>query len=189
MEWDIVQWGQFYTVIMIGVALGMDAFSMGLGMGMIGIRRKTIAKISLIIGFFHIMMPLIGIVGGKLLSSVIGEVATLIGGVILCFLGANMLWGSFFKSGQKEMRTLQTSGFGLLLFAVVVSIDALSVGFSFGLFDVDKTVAALTFGVIGMIMAGLGLIIGRNLGGRIGSQYGEAMGGAILLAFGLKFLL
>ncbi|RKD23051.1 hypothetical protein BEP19_12560 [Ammoniphilus oxalaticus] len=188
MEWDIVQWGQFYTVLMIGLALGMDAFSMGLGMGIMGIRLKTIAKISLIIGFFHILMPLLGIAGGIFLSTFIGDIATLIGGVFLCFLGANMLWGSFFRAEQ-ESQIFQTGGFGLIIFALIVSLDALSVGFSFGLFDVDMTLAVLVFGAMGMIMAAAGLLLGKKLGDRISSHYGEAMGGAILLAFGLKFLL
>jgi len=186
VHWDVIQWGQFYTILMIGVALGMDAFSLGIGMGMMGVRLRTIGKVSAVIGFFHIIMPLLGIVCGIFLSSLIGNVATFIGGLILCFLGANMLWGSFFRG--EEAPTFQTRGLGLLLFALSVSLDALSVGFSFGLFDVDITLAVLMFGLLGMLMAGAGLFIGRKLGSRLGN-YGEAMGGAILLAFGIKFLL
>ncbi|WP_134702493.1 manganese efflux pump MntP family protein [Ammoniphilus sp. YIM 78166] len=186
MEWDIIQWGQFYTILMIGLALGMDAFSLGIGMGMIGIRLRTIAKISLIIGLFHILMPLVGIGSGKFLSSVVGDVATFIGGVILCFLGANMLWGSIF--GEEGERSYQTRGWGLILFALSVSIDALSVGLSFGLFKTDVWLAVVTFGVLGMLMTGSGLLLGKHVGNRLGG-FGEALGGIIILAFGVKFML
>lgn len=187
VHWDIIQWGQFYTILMIGFALGMDAFSLGIGMGMMGVRIRTIAKVSVVIGFFHVLMPLIGIGSGIFLSNVVGEVATFIGGLILCFLGANMLWRSFFGE-EEEARSFQTSGLGLVLFAISVSLDALSVGFSFGLFDVDIPLALFLFGIIGMFMSALGLLIGKRVAHRFGN-YGEALGGAILLAFGFKFLL
>lgn len=188
VHWDLIQWGQFYTVIIIGFALGMDAFSLGIGMGMMDVRLKTIAKVSLVVGLFHIIMPLIGIGSGIFLSSVVGDVASFIGGVILCFLGANMLWGSFFRSEEEPSTRYQTKGWGLILFAISVSMDALSAGFSFGLFDVDIMLAVLVFGVLGMFMAGTGLLLGKHVGHRLGG-YGEAIGGAIILAFGIKFLL
>lgn len=187
MQWDIIQWGQFYTILMIGFALGMDAFSLGIGMGMIGVRLKTIAKVSLVIGLFHILMPLIGIGSGIFLSKVVGDVAAFIGGMILCFLGANMLWGSFFREEESPGR-YQTRGLGLILFALSVSLDALSVGFSFGLFAVDIVMAVLMFGLLGMVMACSGLLLGRHVGPRLGG-YGEAVGGVILMGFGIKFLL
>lgn len=187
MQWDIIQWGQFYTILMIGFALGMDAFSLGVGMGMVGLRLRTIAKVSFVVGLFHVVMPLIGIASGMFLSKVVGNVAAFIGGLILCFLGANMLWGSFFREEDSNNR-YPTTGLGLVLFALSVSVDALSVGFSFGLFEVDMVMAILLFGLMGMVMACSGLLLGRHVGPRLGG-FGEAIGGAILMAFGLKFLL
>ncbi len=187
MQWDIIQWGQFYTILMIGFALGMDAFSLGIGMGMVGVRLRTIAKVSIVIGLFHVVMPLIGIASGMFLSRVVGDIATFMGGLILCFLGANMLWGSFFRDEDSNNR-YPTQGFGLILFALSVSLDALSVGFSFGLFEVDIVMAVLLFGLLGMVMACSGLLLGRHVGHRLGG-FGEAIGGTILMAFGFKFLL
>ncbi|RXT08688.1 manganese efflux pump MntP family protein [Ammoniphilus sp. CFH 90114] len=187
MEWDIIQWGQFYTILMIGIALGMDAFSLGIGMGMLRIRLRTIAKVSLLIGLFHVIMPLIGIGSGKFLSSVVGDVATFIGGLILCFLGANMIWGSIFQV-EGERTNYKTEGFGLLLFALSVSVDALSVGLSFGLFKTDIILAVLIFGIIGMAMTCCGLLLGKHVGHRLGG-FGEALGGVIIFAFGIKFML
>lgn len=187
MQWDIIQWGQFYTILMIGFALGMDAFSLGIGMGLVGLRLRAIAKVSIIIGLFHVVMPLIGIASGMFLTKVVGNVATFIGGLILCFLGANMLWGSFFREEDANNR-YPTTGLGIILFALSVSMDALSVGFSFGLFEVDVAMAVILFGLLGMLMACSGLLLGRHVGPRLGG-FGEAIGGAILMAFGLKFLL
>jgi manganese efflux pump family protein len=189
VAWDIIHWGQFYTIFIIGFALGMDAFSLGIGLGMIGVRLRTIAKVSIVIGFFHILMPLVGIAAGMFLSSYVGSIASFIGGLILCFLGANMLWGAVFRSDDQTERTFnQTKGWGLFLFALSVSIDALSVGFSFGLFEVDVPVAVFSFGLLGTVMSAAGLLLGRYVGDRLGSL-GEALGGVIILVFGIKFML
>jgi putative Mn2+ efflux pump MntP len=184
--WDIVQWGQFYTILMIGLALGMDAFSLGIGMGLVGLRSRSIAKISSLIGLFHTIMPLLGIFIGIFLSSAIGNVATFIGGVILCFLGANMLWNGVFPNEMNP--AFQPRGFGLILFSMSVSMDALSVGLSFGLFEVNIFLAVMMFGLLGMLLAGAGLMLGKHVGHRIGG-YGEILGGTILMSFGIKFLL
>jgi putative Mn2+ efflux pump MntP len=186
LGWDIVQWGQLYTILMIGLALGMDAFSIGIGMGMGGIRFLAIAKVSVLIGIFHTLMPLVGIGLGILLSSTMGKITTLLGGLILCFLGANMLWNGFFSGSESP--SFDARGAGLFLFAISVSMDALSVGFSFGLFEVNTVLAVIVFGLLGMILTMIGLLLGRRVGSRLGG-YGEMLGGTILMVYGIKFLM
>ncbi|ERI07002.1 hypothetical protein HMPREF0083_04899 [Aneurinibacillus aneurinilyticus ATCC 12856] len=187
LGWEALQWGELITLLMIGVALGMDAFSLGIGMGMRGIRLLTILKVSVTIGIFHIVMPLIGIGLGLFLTSYVGNVASYIGGLILVMLGVHMLWNVFF-SGEEKSPLLKTTFWGLLLFSFSVSLDALSVGFSFGLFRVNVLLAVLIFGVLGALLAATGLLVGRRVGGWLGG-YGEVFGALILLGFGLKFLL
>lgn len=170
---------------MIAVALGMDAFSLGIGIGMQGLTISQILKVSTTIGIFHIIMPLVGVAIGHYLSTMIGDVATVIGGSLLVFLGLNMIWSSF---AEKDGHSLnQIAGIGLLLLAFSVSIDALSIGFSLGLFSVDIWFAILLFGLMGGVMTALGLSIGTKIGHWLG-EYGEIFGGIILLVFGIKFL-
>jgi len=57
------------TVFLIAVALGTDAFSMAVGVGLCGITRKKIFLISFVIALFHIFMPL----GGLLLGTWLGK--------------------------------------------------------------------------------------------------------------------
>lgn len=187
MGWEALQWGELFTLLMIGTALGMDAFSLGIGMGMRGIRLLTIAKVSLTIGLFHIVMPLIGIGLGLFLTAYVGNIASYIGGFILVALGLHMLWDSLFSVDARGP-LLKTTFWGLLLFSFSVSLDALSVGFSFGLFKVNTMLAVLIFGVLGAVLAALGLLLGRRVGGWLG-EYSEIFGAVILLGFGIKFLL
>ncbi|WP_369405460.1 manganese efflux pump MntP [Aneurinibacillus tyrosinisolvens] len=188
MGWEpeILQWGEFITISLIGMALGMDAFSLGIGMGMGGIRLLTVLKVSIITGIFHVFMPLIGIVLGMFLTSLVGNVATYMGGSILILLGLHMMWNSFFSKEKSPL--LKTTIWGLMLFSLSVSLDALSVGFSFGLFNVNVTMAVLVFGILGTLLSAAGLLLGRKVGSWLG-EYSEVLGGLILFSFGVKFLL
>lgn len=44
--------GQVVTILIMAVALGMDALSLGVGIGMKGIRLRDVLRISIVIGFF-----------------------------------------------------------------------------------------------------------------------------------------
>lgn len=45
-------WGQLVTIAIMAIALGMDAFSLGVGIGMKGIRLLHVLQLSLLIAFF-----------------------------------------------------------------------------------------------------------------------------------------
>ncbi|AIG28713.1 manganese efflux pump [Brevibacillus sp. 7WMA2] len=186
MDATVFLWGQFLTLLLIAIALGMDAFSLGIGLGMVGLRLRKIVNISIMIGCFHVAMPLLGIAIGSYLSDIVGDIAIFIGGSILILLGVHMLWSVFF--GENEGSIVKTSGLGLILFAISVSLDALSVGFSLGLMTVNKWLAVSMFGIVGGMMSCAGLLLGRSVGGWMG-EYSEIIGGVILLIFGLKFIL
>ncbi len=176
--------GEFLTLTIMALALGMDAFSMGLGMGMITLRLKQILKIGILIGIFHMVMPLLGMTVGKQLTVHFGNIATLIGGVLLIILGIQMIVSSL-RSNDEPFITPR--GFGVWLFALSVSLDSFSVGLSLGIFGAKVVMTIFLFGVISMGLTWLGLLIGRKTQKWFGS-YGEALGGCILLSFGLKLL-
>src|SRR3954453_3390780 len=106
--------GELLTLLLMAFALGMDAFSVGLGMGMYKLRLRKIFNIGLTIGLFHVWMPLVGVAAGKFLSERFGTFATFIGGFLLILLGVQMVWSTLKKSEEKVITPV---GFGLLLFA------------------------------------------------------------------------
>lgn len=68
--WDVsAHVGQLVTILIMAVALGLDAFSLGIGIGMKGIRLRDVLRISIVTALFHIIMPLIGMYMGKYVSS------------------------------------------------------------------------------------------------------------------------
>lgn len=174
--------GQLITLSMMAVALGMDAFSIGLGLGMQRLPFSQIATMSLSIGFFHVLMPLIGILIGQYVSMVMKEIAILLGGGMLCFLGGKML----IQKNDETMIRVQ-SMVQVLMISTSVSLDSLSAGLTLGLFSADKWLAISLFGGIGALMALVGLSMGKVAGTWLGNA-GETLGGIILILLGLKFI-
>ncbi|TVY09277.1 manganese efflux pump MntP [Paenibacillus cremeus] len=187
MDWTSpLVWGQIITIWLMAAALGLDALSLGLGIGMKGIRKLDILKVSAVIALFHMLMPLGGMLMGGYISILLGHVATICGGALLILLGTHMLYSSL---RSDESRSVDHRSFwGLMLFSLSVSIDSFSVGVSLGMFAGDLVLTVLMFGVMGGLMSVAGLMLGRRVGQWIG-EYGEALGGVILLAFGIKFLI
>jgi len=178
--------GEVLTLFIMAFALGMDAFSVGLGMGLIKLRLRQIFYIGIIIGMFHILMPLSGMLIGRVLSDQFGTVATYLGGGLLLLLGFQMIISSFKEDENSRMIT--PVGFGLILFALSVSLDSFSVGLSLGIYGARTVLTILMFGIVSTVLTWVGLLLGRKVQGWFGT-YSEALGGSILFAFGIKLLL
>ncbi|KAA8998398.1 manganese efflux pump [Paenibacillus spiritus] len=181
-------WGQVLTVAMMAVALGFDAFSLGVGIGMRGIRLLHVLQMSLLIAVFHVVMPLLGLFTGEYVGHLLGRVAGAAAGGLLVLLGGHMVVNSFRSGDEEEARAIDHRKlWGMLLISLSVSIDSFSVGVSLGMFVSNVPLTVLAFGAAGGLMAIGGLLLGRRASRKLGS-FGEALGGAILLGFGLLFI-
>ncbi|MEC5424457.1 manganese efflux pump MntP family protein [Virgibacillus sp. C22-A2] len=176
--------GEFISLLFLAIALGLDAFSVSLGLGMQRMRLKRVAIIGLTIGLFHLIMPFIGIVLGQVISGKIGHLTTLVGGMLLIGIGSQMLFSSF---NYKSMKIIQPIGAGLFLLAFSVSIDGFSVGLGLGISGVKTALALFLFAVVSTLLAWAGMFIGRKVHGLLGA-YSEILGGSILIAFGLTIV-
>ncbi|SFB26365.1 Putative Mn2+ efflux pump MntP [Lentibacillus halodurans] len=176
--------GEIVSLVFMAIALGMDAFSVSLGMGMQQVRLKRIAIVGAVIGLFHMIMPFIGILLGQAISAQIGQYATLLGGMLLVGIGSQMIFSSF---NHETKRLAQPIGIGLVFFALSVSLDSFSVGLSLGMSEVKTVIALILFGTASTILTWLGMILGKKMHGLLG-VYSEILGGSILCGFGLHIL-
>jgi len=188
-------------VVAVAVALGADAFSLSLAIGLSGIKRSMMLRLSVVVAAFHVVMPLAGMMLGEALGSILGRYASLIGALILIGLGGRMLYKVFRPSAEhfplgeargalmhKNLATENSlRGFGIYVFAASVSLDALSVGFSLGTIKTDVFITVLIIGAIAGLMTGAGLILGRVLGTWLGDK-AELLGGLALVLIGVKLL-
>ncbi|GAB6927599.1 manganese efflux pump MntP family protein [Paenibacillus sp. JCM 10914] len=178
--------GQLAAILLMAVALGLDAFSLGIGVGLrSGIRWGHMMSISLMIALFHMLMPLLGLFAGRYAGLLLGEVTSLAAGGLLLLLGLHMIYNAWRGGEGKELHP--TAFWGMLLFALSVSIDSFSVGVSLGMFVEEVLLIVIIFGIVGGLMSILGLLLGRQVSSKLGA-YGEMLGGLILVIFGLMFI-
>lgn len=173
------------TLLLLALALGTDAFSLSIGIGMSGITIKQSVLMSLTILVFHIFMPLTGYIAGEVFGTMMGKVATVIGACILIYLGFKMFIEVLKDKKEKNTAFIIANFWGLFLLAGSVSMDALSVGFSLGTRKVALGLAVLVFGVVAGLMTFTGLEFGKKIGNWIGEK-STLLGGFILIAIGVK---
>lgn len=182
----------YSTVLLVSVALGIDAFSVAIGIGAAGVGKKQMLAVAVTVMFFHILMPLLGLSLGAYLGNIAGPIAGSIGALVLVAIGLSAVWGGIrdlgVTGGGTGIPVISISGpVSLALVAASVSLDALTVGFGLGALRVDLFLTVLTMGVVAGIMTGGGLIFGRGLNRAFGKK-AEIIGGIILVIIGLKLL-
>ena len=144
------------TLFLIGISLSIDAFSMSLAYGLIGIKKRNMFLSSLIVGLFHFFMPLLGsMIGYNLLNSFKINPKYLII-IIIILLLIEMI-----KSINEDEKKINMNVFGMISFAFLVSLDSFTVGM--GIYYITNTpiYASIIFAVISMIFTMTGYILGK----------------------------
>lgn len=173
-------------ILMMSLALGMDAFSLSLGLGLHGMSREQAYELSFAIGIFHVFMTLVGLSAGLLVQGVMGHFAHWFGAFLLLGMGLHMMYSTLFVRKQDVLigQNITT----VMAFSAGVSVDALSVGLSLGLRSTAYgLVSAAMFGIVGGLMCLLGVFVGKRASNVIGI-YGELVGAFILIGYGIHFL-
>lgn len=172
------------TLFLLALALGTDAFSLCLGVGMSGVTRRQITVISLCVFVFHILMPLAGWQLGGTAGKLLGQAASTAGSLVLLYLGIRMIWNSL-RDLKNAPRVMLIKGWGIILLGLSVSLDALAVGFTLGTQGASLLLSALVFGLVAGSMTLGGLLLGRWFGNRIGER-AQLVGGVVLIGIGVK---
>lgn len=178
----------------MAVALGTDAFSVAMVFGTQRFHICKIIRLSLIIGVFHIFMPLIGYFGGNYIKGIIKNFAGVQGNIdyIFDFVGAGLLLLIGFYmiiesrlEDDNKLAAFSLAGWGILAVATSVSIDAFSIGISLGMIGFNISVVII-FGVVAALMMGSGLLLGSKIGHWLGDD-AQICGGLGLIIIGLHF--
>jgi Predicted membrane protein len=178
----------FITLLLLAFGLSMDAFAVAICKGL-AMRRITVWKavtVGLYFGVFQAGMPLLGYYLGSVFESKVTAVGHWIAFALLCIIGARMIQESFSKEEKPENDSLAVSN--MLILAVATSIDAFAVGISFAFLNVNIAWAVTFIGLITFALSTAGVKIGSVFGVKYKSR-AEFVGGAVLIALGIKTLL
>lgn len=176
-------------IILIALGLSMDSLAVSITCGMI-LKRfqiKHILRISLFMGLFQGIMPLIGYMAGISFQKYIESFDHWIAFGLLTYLGGKMLYEGICSKDEDAKSIDPTKAVTLLGLAIATSIDALAVGLSFALLKIEVIEPVIIIGFTTFLLSFIGAAFSSKFGHRINLKM-EIIGGIILIGIGIKIL-
>ena len=172
---------------LLAIALAMDAFAVSVckGLATRRVEMRHLLACGLWFGGFQALMPAIGYFLGAAFEAHISSFDHWIAFVLLALIGVGMIREAFSPEEEADASVGIKVMFPM---AVATSIDALAVGITFGVLQVDLLLAMLLIGVITALLSALGVKIGNLFGMRYRFA-AEICGGILLIILGAKILL
>lgn len=175
---------EFLLVLIIAISLSMDAFSLSLAYGTLGIHKKQIYLLSIIVGLFHFFMPQIGLFIGNNFFNIVKINPQIITFLILTIIGLEMIYETFKEKEDKKLIKIRD----LILFAFAVSIDSFSVGLTLTTINQNYILSSLIFALTSATFTFLGLKLGNKIKALIG-KLSTVLGGTALIIIGIVYIL
>ena len=178
-----------YYVIIIGLALAMDAFGITLSIGINPIiSTKHKVKFLLSFAFFQFLFTYIGGSLGYLFDTYITNISSITGGIIMGLVGILILIDGL-KEKENELLIKNST---CIILGISVSIDALVIGFTAFHLVLDNLllcIESILIGLITLFICTLGFFI-CNYIKRIKfiATYANLFAGITLILFGLKMI-
>ena len=183
----------FFTNIMLGVGLAMDAFSVSLANGLNDPRMKTrkMCGIAALFAIFQALMPMIGWICVHTIMQFFHAFERLIPWIaliLLGYIGGKMLYDGI-KNGDSDTEDHGIGLKALLIQGVATSIDALSVGFTIADYDLFSALLAVSLiAAVTFVICLAGVAIGKQAGTKLAGK-ASIFGGAILIFIGIEIFL
>jgi len=177
------------TILFIAVALSMDSFAVSISNG-ISLRKlnlKNIVAISFSLAFFQAIMPLIGWFAGVGASQYIEDYDHWVAFALLAVIGGKMIYEGFDNDSDEE-KNMELKVLTIIGQSIATSIDALAVGISFAILNIDIISPILIIGLVTFIFSITGLYIGKAIGNKFSKKV-EIIGGIVLIAIGIKIVI
>jgi manganese efflux pump family protein len=175
----------FLKVLVIALALALDVFAVGVGVGIRGVPRRRRIRIGITFACAEIGMTLIGAGLGAIAGRLIGDFAGYIGFAALFGLGLFMMRESFTELRASSRLDL-SSGRGLFVASLAISLDTLGIGFSILYIGVPLEISLAAIFTVSIVSTTLGLTLGRWLG-RYAERNAAFVGGLLLALTGIVF--
>lgn len=174
---------EILSLILIGFSLSLDAFSLALLYGTNNYQKSKGFLLSIIVGIFHFIMPILGVGIGTIIFNAFNINPNILIGLILLFLAISML---------KDINSINkvkfsTSFISMFLFAFSVSFDSFSTGI--GLYAITNNVilASIIFSIFSFSFTYMGLIIGKYAENHLG-KIAQIIGIIILIIISITYL-
>jgi manganese efflux pump family protein len=175
-------------IILIAAGLAMDASAVCLAAAAAGFAKNGRAVFRLVFhfGLFQFLMPVLGWFVGISFVSYLKAIDHWIAFVLLAIVGGRMILEGLDPKPEEQKKD-PSRGMTMVMLSLATSIDALAVGLSLAVLDVNIWYPGIMIGVITAGMSYLAIKIGIRMGTLLGSRM-EVVGGFVLIGIGLKIL-
>ena len=205
----------FVGVLLLGIALAMDACAVAMTDGMtdVNMPKKRAFVIGGAFGFFQFLMPVVGYFLAGVVADAFMEtfekISAFVSFGLLAFLGGKMVLGCAL-AWRNEKKNQETKGAGtsitvqcacqtltlekLILQAIATSIDALAVGVTLKMTAISSGLAlgvwgsTAVIGIVTFVLSALSVFIGKRIGDKL-SDKANFFGGLVLIGIGVKLLI
>ena len=175
---------EFFSIVLIGIALSMDTFSLSLGVGMFHVSNKKALKLAIIVGIMHFVMPFLGMILGEQLIHIFEIKYDVLLGFILILISLQMVVDII----RHEEEKFDLSFLGMFLFAFGVSLDSFSLGLGLKAITSNIYLAMSIFAICSSLFTYLGIVVGRFANKLLGI-YANVLGAIILFVLGFMHLI
>lgn len=175
---------ELLSLLLIGVSLSMDTFSLSLSLGSIVKQNYFLKLFPIVVAIFHFIMPLLGNFVGINIIKYFNVASNILLGLILIILGINLCINYF----KKEEVNLDVNIISLILLAFSVSIDSFTVGLGISDVTSNNLIASFIFSICSFSFTFAGLIIGKYSHKLIG-KYASIIGIVLLITLGIFYLI
>lgn len=172
----------FIMIIVVAISLSMDAFSLSLAYGTLNMKKNQIKTLSLIVGLYHLIMPLLGTTVGATIIHLLPISPNILVFLVLLLIGLEMILESFKQ--ERNIKILNV--LEMLIFGFAVSLDSFSVGLGLEIIYKPVILAAIIFMISSFTFTYLGLTLGKKINDSVGT-ISTIFGGIALVIIGLIY--
>ncbi len=172
----------FFTTLLVGISLSMDAFSLALIYGTQNINRNSKIILSVIVGMYHFFMPLLGLFFGNIITNYFIFDVNILVSVIFFIIGIEMIVSSL----KDKDNLLLLNLFGYFMFGFSVSVDSFTTGIGLNVINNNYLEVSLIFSLVSGIFTFCGLFLGYRLKEYFG-KISTIFGGVMLIILGICY--
>ncbi|MDD2489649.1 MAG: manganese efflux pump [Bacilli bacterium] len=167
---------ELITIILIGISLSMDTFSLSLCYGTLNFTTTKIFTLSSIVGMFHFVMPGLGMAFGHLMNYFFILNIKILIFVIFFLLGLEMINNAI----NRNKKIIFLNKIGMIIFGFTVSIDSFLAGIGLEFISPNHLLCSSIFALSSFGFTFFGLKLGYKINKKM-NNLGPLLGGIILI--------
>lgn len=177
-----------FDIIVVAMGLAMDAAAVSLAAAASGFagNGRAVFRLAFHFGLFQFMMPVIGWFLGVGFVSYFKAFDHWIAFALLVFVGGKMI-ASGLDASENPIRKDPSRGLTMVMLSLATSIDAMAIGLSLAMLDINIWYPSVMIGVVTSGMSLAAIALGKRLGALVGKRM-EILGGLILVFIGARIL-